>query len=247
MANTTLVILLSGISKPWVQPLAFTVGKTKTLAETIQELVITLIKMFQHEQLFVKAVACDQGASNITLAGRINVTASKPFFVVNRWKVYFLFDTPHLLKFTRNNLPATHNLKIGQEIVEWRYITQLYESLTIKLAKQFTEKHAYSKPFANMKVRFASQVMSESVALAIAVLMVTGVLPSTSILTADFLERLGKLFDCLNSSAVQKQMDAKLRYANSESSEHLSFLQESLSWISSWQYDNPQQPHRIRG
>lgn len=80
VANTALVILLAGISKSWVQPVAFTVARTKTSAETIEKLVITLIKQLQQGQLFVKGVICDQGASNVVLAGRLNVTPAEPFF-----------------------------------------------------------------------------------------------------------------------------------------------------------------------
>lgn len=247
VANSALLILVAGISKTWIQPVAYTVSRTKTPADTLHHLIITLIKQLQGARLFVKALICDQGGSNITLANKLGVTPEEPFFVLEGRKIYFLYDTPHLLKCTRNNLRAPHKLHIGQEIVDWSFITQLYESshpLKLKLAKKLTDNHIYRKPFNNMKVKYASQVMSESVSVAIDVFIALGVLPASAKPTADFLEKIDKLFDCLNSSSVKKASD-KLRYAISEGSEHLAFLRECLSWVESWKFDGPRQPHTV--
>lgn len=247
VANSALLILVAGISETWIQPVAYTVSRTKTPADTLHYLIITLIKQLQGARLFVKALICDQGGSNITLANKLGVTPEEPFFVLEGRKIYFLYDTPHLLKCTRNNLRAPHKLHIGQEIVDWSFIRQLYESshpLKLKLAKKLTDNHIYRKPFNNMKVKYASQVVSESVSVAIDVFIALGVLPASAKPTADFLETIDKLFDCLNSSSVKKTGD-KLRYGISQGSEHLAFLRECLSWVESWKFDGPRQPHTV--
>ncbi|KAM7281500.1 uncharacterized protein ISCGN_005954, partial [Ixodes scapularis] len=88
-------------------------------------------------------------------------------------------------------------------------------------------------------------VMSESVAVALLTLLAIGELPAAA---TDFLERMDKLFDCLNSSVV-KQPGDKLRYAIKEQSEHASFLEQCLPWTESWRFvsADKRQPHTIKG
>ncbi|XP_042143896.1 uncharacterized protein LOC121834216 [Ixodes scapularis] len=253
VANTAFVALLSGISKPWVQPLAFAVAKTTLRAEKMRELLQTLIRQLNEIQLYVKAVVCDQGSSNVKLSEQLEVTQEEPFFEVDGHKVYFFFDTPHLIKCTRNNLRAPHKLFIGKEahpeIVDWQYIRDLYESsnpLRQRLARKLTDDHIYKRPFNSMKVRFATQVLSDTVSLAMLFMISIGALPGTAKSTADFIERMDKLFDCLNSNS-STAVNGKMNYAISANSEHLEFLQEAVKWIASWRFDSPRQPHTIRG
>lgn len=98
-----------------------------------------------------------------------------------------------------------------------------------------------------MRVKYVTQVMSESVAVAILTLLAIGELPAAAKPTADFLERMDKLFDCLNSSVV-KQPGDKLRYAIKEQSEHASFLEQCLPWIESWRFGSADkwQPRTIK-
>lgn len=106
MANTAFVALLSGLSASWIQFLAFAVAKTKLPAEIIRRLLLALIEELRECQLFVKAVVCDQGTSNVQLFDLLNLTQQNPFFLVGGEKAYFLFDTPHLIKCNRQGKSA---------------------------------------------------------------------------------------------------------------------------------------------
>lgn len=88
--------------------------------------------------------------------------------------------------------------------------------------------------------------MSATVSLALLVLVSLQELPMSARSTAEFLEKMDKLFDTLNSSCVT-QKGSKLRYAISEGSDHVQFLEECLLWIEKWSFDSPRQPHTIRG
>lgn len=102
------------------------------------------------------------------------MTPSEPFFLVN--------GPQSISRLTLVTLCPSQT-RDRQGIVEWYYITQLYESsdtLRLKLAKKLTEKHIHPKPFVNMKVKFTNQVMSESVSSTIHVLMATRGLPRTT-------------------------------------------------------------------
>lgn len=248
ISNVAMVVLLSGISRAWVQPIAYAISHNSTPADTIKVLLQEIITKLQTVDIWVKAVICDQGANNVSVATRLNITPEQPYFMVGGERVYFLFDTPHLLKCTRNNLRA-HQLEIGKEIIDWSYITELHESshhLRPKLAPNLTDKHVYKSAFGDMKVKRAAQVMSATVSLALLVLMSLNAIPATAKSTAEFLDRMDKLFDCLNSSVIKKK-GQKLRYAISETSEHHQFLQESLQWIPYWKFKGRRQPHTIEG
>lgn len=61
VANSALLILVAGISKTWIQPVAYTVSRAKTPADSLHHLIIALIKQLQGARLFVKALICEQG------------------------------------------------------------------------------------------------------------------------------------------------------------------------------------------
>lgn len=153
------------------------------------------------------------------------------------------------MKTTRNNLQA-HRLHIENEIVDWADILKLYHStheMRLRLAPKLTERHIYQKPFSNMKVKRATQVLSASVCVALLALVYAKQLPEAAMSTAYFCDRMDKLFDCLNSSSPKKT-EQKLRHAIRKGQPDLvEFLGKQLPWIASWKFEGKRQPHTIIG
>lgn len=190
VANTAVLILVRGIAKKWVQPVAFLTGDCMVRSGPLLLLIKQLISKLKPCGLFIKALVCDQGASNCVVARTLGVSPERPFFVTEEMRVYFIFDVPHLLKCTRNNL-RKHDLHIGSDVVSWKHIQTLYESthhLKLKYVPKLTDKHIYESPFGNMKVKFASQVFSYSVYLAIETFVAFTVLPPEATKTAEFVQ-----------------------------------------------------------
>jgi len=48
--------------------------------------------------LIPKIVVCDQGTNNQQLRKILGVTSDFPFITHDEDKIYFMYDTPHLLK-----------------------------------------------------------------------------------------------------------------------------------------------------
>lgn len=71
IADRAMVVLLSGISRTWVQPVAYTIGHTLTPSSVIRNLLVSLIEQLKSIGITVKAVICDQGASNVSLANQL--------------------------------------------------------------------------------------------------------------------------------------------------------------------------------
>ena len=248
VANVALVILLSGITKSWVQPVASVVARNATSPNVIHRLLCDIISQLQEADVRVKAIICDQGSNNVALSTILNVSPEEPYFSINGEKIFFLFDTPHLIKCVRSNL-RRHMLKVGTDVVYWSHIVALHGSLhhlRPRLAPCLTDKHVYRTPFGDMNVERAVQVLSSTVSLALLVLVSLNELPASAKSTADFIEKMDQLFDALNSSCITKK-GSKLRYAISEHSEHVEFLKGCLQWLDKWQFDSPRQPHTIRG
>ncbi|XP_064472606.1 uncharacterized protein LOC135387239 [Ornithodoros turicata] len=251
MANSALLVVLSGISRSWVQPLSYLFSKSAVSADTLNDLIQELIRQLQTMDIFVKVVVCDQGASNIALSRKLEISPSKPYFTVNGSKVYFVFDPPHLMKITRNLL-LKHDLQIGdcQQRVQWSFIKELYESdypLTAQWVPKLTYNYIQPSPFCRMKVKLAVQVLSDRVSTGIATLIGMGRTHPAGIATSEFLLKMDVLFDCLNRSSIERRYDKKMRYAMQESTNHQKLLESAVQWIARWKFVSDRQPPTVRG
>ncbi|KAH6924175.1 hypothetical protein HPB50_013358 [Hyalomma asiaticum] len=93
----------------------------------------------------------------------------------------------------------------------------------------------------------ATQVLSASVSIAITALVYAKVLPASAITTAQFCDRMDRIFDALNSSS-KKKTSQKLRHAIvKEDSELIDFLRGQPPWIASWTFDGRRQPQTVIG
>ncbi|KAM7300921.1 uncharacterized protein ISCGN_016498 [Ixodes scapularis] len=249
IADRAQVFLLSGVSRRWVQPVAYTIGHTSTPSSVTRNLLMSLIEQLKDIGISIKAVVCDQGASNVSLAHQLGVSVEQPFFKVRNESVYFIFDVPNLIKTARNNLQA-HKLHIGSETVDWNYIVQLYHStheMRLRLAPKLTDWHIRQKPFSNMKVKRATQVLSSSVCVALLALVYARQVPEAAMSTAYVCDRMDKLFDCLSSSRPRKS-EQKLRYAiRNGDTEIVDFLCNQLPWVTAWKFEGRRQPQTVTG
>lgn len=186
--TTVLLMVLSGIMKNRMQPVAFPISKIQTPSSAIRTILVAVIQQLQEAGIFVKAIICDQGSNNVSLAHLMGASPELLFFEIDIRKVFFLYDTPHLMKCTKNNL-CGRKLETESNIIDWAYMKTLYKvthttvhgskdapnyHLKCKLAKKLTERHIYRKPFSDMRVKCATQVMSESVSIASFTLLAIG-------------------------------------------------------------------------
>ena len=90
-------------------------------------------------------------------------------------------------------------------IANWKDIEEFYAKdvpLPIKSAPKLTEKHLHPNNFQKMKVKYATQVISHSVAASICMHISVGSLPPTAMGTAELLSTFDSVFDCINSSTI---------------------------------------------
>lgn len=86
-------------------------------------------------------------------------------------EIFLIFDPPHLLKTVRNNLYASRTggtklLNKDGKFIRWRHFTavpKLFETTELRCCK-LTDAHFRMQSFAKMRVIFAAQLLSNSVA-----------------------------------------------------------------------------------
>ena len=185
----------------------------------------------------------------------LGVKMDQPFFDHNGDKIFCLYDPPHLLKNVRNNFkkhgflvtptPPPEEAAAGESVHEaeaeeddesakvlWRYVEQFFakdSALPIRMAPKLSRKHLDLPGFTKMRVKFAAQVLSHSVAAGISTMCHLGCFDAFALTTAEFIDNIDQLFNCFNSKSLTSQQ--KFGHALSPGSDHFAFLDECHDWL----------------
>ena len=167
LANHTLVFMVRGLVEKWKLPVGYFLSSGPMSGATMRELLKSCLDKLHGIGLTVLLVISDQGSTNINLFETLlGITINGPVFLHNNSQIYFMYDPPHLLKSVRNKLKNS-GLTVGGKDVLWRHIRSFYDldsSKPIRMAPRLTKKHLDLPPFAPLRVRLATQILSHSVA-----------------------------------------------------------------------------------
>lgn len=150
-------------------------------------------------------------------------------------KTFFFYDTPHLLKRTRNIL-TKYDIKFGDETAKWSHIVDFYtsgKSQPIRIAPKLSDSHVDCNSFEKMKVCYATQILSRTVASGVYTYATLGGLPREAIGTANFVCNMNELFDDFNSSVLNHYRSRKCGINDTNGNKE--FLDDMRSWIQSWE------------
>lgn len=226
-AKSVFVIMARGLLSNWKQPLAYYFVETITAEEIlkiINEVVVKLVAI----NMMVHAVVSDQGVNFIRFVKINSITSDHPYFYVEDTKLFYFFDAPHLLKSTRNNF-LKYNFSTSEGVTDSKYVTDFYKRdkhLSLRLAPKLTDDHIYPSAFKKMKVKLAAQLFSNTVASALNTYKALDALPSTSSATIQFIQKIDRLFDLLNSSRVSGSKDFNRPFKGTEV--QITFLNQML-------------------
>lgn len=226
-ATSATVLMARGIRSQWKQPLAYIFTKSGLSGTNLKQIIEEVICQLQSLNLKVVALVSDMGSNNILMAQKLNVCEENPYFYVQEQKIVYLFDTPHLLKALRNML-LKYNFSFQKNIISWDYLHRFYnqeKKFNTRAAPKLTDSHLNPSNFEKMKVRFAAQVFSSTVAAGLSLYIRFGAIPAEAAATAEFVERIDKLFDILNSSKIKgKRFNRAFKGLNYQTH----FLKDSL-------------------
>ena len=117
VATHALVLMFRPYKRNWVQPIACFASKNAASATILHEVIAKAIVLLCNNNAIVKNLVCDGCTSNkaamslFGICGRVSkktVEKNNSYLITHpldpKIKIYWLFDTPHLLKCTRNHI-----------------------------------------------------------------------------------------------------------------------------------------------
>ena len=158
-------------------------------------------------------------------------------------KIYFFSDAPHLLKTARNCLfnsgsgNRSRYLWNNNKYMLWEHVAKLYYSdldMGLHQLPKLTVEHIQLKSYSKMKVSFAVQVLSNSVAEALKRHYISGEASET----ATFCKMMNDFFDCMNVRSTteheRKRNPWLAPYQHLDDSRLEWLKNEFLPYLTSW-------------
>lgn len=241
VATNALVFMVRGLSTKWKQILGYFLVHRSMPGKSLKTLVVSCISKLQKIGLKVVSTVCDQGSNNISLFNELGLSVDQTSFEVNGEKIFFMFDPPHLLKSFRNNL-MRYKLEFerptfGRVTADWKYVRDYYAidaKNDPRVTPKLTEMHIKPVGRAKMKVKYAAQALSTSVAASISLLAGVGKFDESAKHTSYLIHTMDKLFDSFNSN--EEYGKKKMLCAVKKDSPHLTFWEEMLPFVESWSF-----------
>lgn len=76
--------------------------------------------------LKIRAITCDQGPNNRKCYDLLGASLEKPYFIHNTFKIYLLYDVPHIFKSIRNGF-IKGDFKTPDGIARFDVIREVFE------------------------------------------------------------------------------------------------------------------------
>ena len=233
IATSALVFMARGIKDNWKQPIGYLLVNESCPSEKLQAKLYEMIDTLTAVGLHVVTIISDLGSNFQKLLTHLKVTPQQPWFIYKGMRIVYLFDTPHLIKAIRNNL-IKHNFHFSGKIASWDDIKVVYnrdQQQSLRCCPKLTKKHISPNGFEKMKVKYATQVLSQTVASTLLTYIALNAISPTATGTAELISKFDNLFDCLNSSSISSPKVYKKPIR--EGSIHFQYIAEMLEFITS--------------
>ncbi|CAB3222553.1 unnamed protein product [Arctia plantaginis] len=256
-ADHAQVFMIRGLLKNYKQPVAYTFSQAATKGPELAKQLKAVVTALQGAGLTVVATVCDQGTNNVSCIkyllqetrGILLRRGEEPkhnLILVNNQEIIPLYDPPHLIKCVRNNLISKHlkYVKDGEtKVAKWAHIMLLHKENPgykgIRLVPKLTDAHCDPNKIPKMKVKFATQLFSQTVASNMGYLADKGILPADAKDTADILLFFDQLFDAMNGSHGKKKKYGKpLLGPATPTSIHMKVWRESKNMLQKMKFLN---------
>lgn len=254
IANNALVFMLNGINFDMTLPISYYfINSLKTHEKVVllTKTITTVIKC----GVRVLSVTFDGLATNFTmcesLGASFDINNLKPYFVLpgNDCKIYVILDPSHVLKLARNTIGNNKVLvDADNSKIKWKYFEDLE---TMRIEKDFAHVHKLTKmhiQYGNhkMKVRIASETLSNSVAISMQYLQDKGHAKfSNSSATIKFVRFINHGFDIMNTKGYENMETCNIsnnvfkNAINPQNKEEIfAFLHELVDYLKQIKFKN---------
>ncbi|RVE51568.1 hypothetical protein evm_003700 [Chilo suppressalis] len=254
-ADHAQVFMIRGLTKNYKQPISYSFSAAATNGPELCKQIKSIVQELQRTGLIVVATVCDQSTNNRqaikllvneyhSACLRKGTEAKNNVFTINDQIIVPLYDTPHMLKCVRNNL-LTKNLVYKEKenkTAKWEHLELLLKENPgyrgMRLIPKLTDCHIVPQRIPKMKVKYASQVFSQTVANNMGYLADKGILPEACRDTADLLLFFDKLFDSVNGSYKKNIHSKPLLGPVKEKSIHHKVWNDAKSIIKTMKFVN---------
>lgn len=237
IATHCTTIMAQGLFVNWKQPVGFWFVRSVMKKEHSHDVIKNVLDSLYNHGFIVKVIISDQGSNFASLANFLGVTSQNPYFMHNDQKVFYMYDPPHLLKNTRNCL-LNNNIMIDRNddhIASWTHIKRFFDldqrkTGLFQKAPKLTDVHMDPTGREKMKVRYAAEVLSATVARAITEQTETKILEESCSFTAEFAANFDQLFDMFNSEISSHEFKVlKSGFCATES--QMNFIEKMLQYL----------------
>lgn len=200
-ATSALVIMIKFVSTGYKQSIGYLFSHEGFKANELVAIVELAMNSIVDAGLIPKVIVCDQNATNRSLFTKLGINEKKPYYLFRGEKIFGMFDAPHLLKSSRNNI-MRHNAIYDGKVAKWDHIRMLYDHDSTRLpraAPKLSNGHIFLPAFGEMRVGVAAETLSQTVASAIRLYVASDVLPDECEATARFCSDIDRLFDVFNA------------------------------------------------
>lgn len=200
-ATHALIIMIKGIKYNWTQPIVYYIFSDSFSNQDFIDTLMLTIRHLRHININIKAFISNQKLQFMNLFKHLQITHDKPYFMVDKQKVIYLFNPPNLLISTRNMF-FKYILKIYDDIVDKKHLESFYSLFAANQSfSALTHDHIYPGPSNKTNLDLATDIFSSKVAAQMH-LFFNGSLsiPNDSKRTIDFIDEIDKLFTIFNSS-----------------------------------------------
>ena len=185
------------------------VSNTSIKGGLLESVTASIIEKFENAGGRITALVCDQGSNNRSLYNKLKIFPEQPYFIRNYKKIYAFYCTPHLIKSVRNYF-MDNTLKTLDGFTNWSVIKELYEmdkdNNVTRMCPKLTPNHIEPNSFGKMRVSYATQILSSSVASGIRTGIRHNSFSSQVIKYAEpsalLCEKFNKLFDIFNTRSA---------------------------------------------
>lgn len=231
-ANFALVVMARGITHHYTHLLGYFFVNSACSAKILKQIVLNCVKELIRVEMKPRLVISDQGGNFIGLNKLLGVSTASPYFYVQNLKIFYMYDTPHLLKSLWRNFIKYQITFDNAKNANWKDIKDFYlwdKDRQFKLAPKLSDGHIFPNNFQKMRVKFAAQTLSATVACGIYTSASIRATSSTAIDTAELIEKIDKLFDLFNSSKFKEAK--RFRRPFFANAEQLAFLEEMTNFL----------------
>ena len=228
-AQTALVVMVRGLYHNWKQAISCSFLAHQEDYSDVRTYILKIISKMFGIGLSVRVLISDVETDFIGLSKECKINSRSPVFQVNNNKVYYLYDTAHLMKNVRECF-TTNNIYFNFKIARWEHITACYDhecNKPVRLAPQLTSYHIIHTYMQSEKdkVKLAAEVFSRQTAAAVATYAELKVIDEPVDGTVDWILLMNKLFNLLNFTSYLSH--DRVPFTGEEW--QLNFLEETLT------------------